>query len=164
MTGSGWDADDLAQETFVQALRSIGNFRGESSIETWLYAILINQERKWRRSKGRFSRIKELWSDLWQSRPVGDATDRLETEEWMDTIWSQVAELPESQRHSLVLRYSEDLPLSEIATVCECPEGTVKSRLHHGLQTLKEKCRAMQANEDFLENSFVHGAIESTPA
>ena len=164
MTGSGWDADDLAQETFVQALKGIDRFRGDSSIETWLYAILINQERKWRRSKGRQGKLKEIWNDLWRRQPDHPATDEVEAKEWFATIWKHVAELPEAQRHAMILRYSEDLPVQEIADVCNCPAGTIKSRLHHGLKSLKEKCRGMQSGQFTSNLSDLQRQTVESPA
>jgi RNA polymerase sigma-70 factor, ECF subfamily len=140
MTGNVWEADDLAQETFLQAMRSAGRFAGQSRIETWLYAILVNQHRRRLRAKGRRERrlvrwLQRAWTKSEHDRPE----QRIKLDEWRESIWRHVAELPEDQRHALVLRYSEELSYDEIAQALGCPVGTVRSRLHYGLAALRAR-------------------------
>jgi RNA polymerase sigma-70 factor (ECF subfamily) len=140
MTGNVWEADDLAQETFLQAMRSVGRFTGQSRVETWLYAILINQHRRRLRTQQRRRRRLWRWFD-WGWTPPEDVRpeQRLELEEWRQSVWKQVAQLPEPHRHAMVLRYSEELSYEEIAQALGCPVGTVKSRLHHALAALRQR-------------------------
>ena len=137
MTGNRWDADDLAQETFLEALRSWRRFSGQSKVETWLYAILLNQHRKRMRSGRRRWQRWLRW--LEGNRPPCEERPEtlLQQNEWRRTLWSAVAKLPPAQQHAVVLRYSEDLSYEEIARAMNCPVGTVKSRLHHALAALK---------------------------
>jgi RNA polymerase sigma-70 factor (ECF subfamily) len=140
MTGSRWEAEDLAQETFLQAMRSWRRFAGQSRADTWLYSILLNLDRKRLRSARRRRRRWLRW--FWRERPsgAGDSPDgEVLREEWRATLWAAVAELSEPQRHAIVLRYSEGLAYDGIAEVLRCPIGTVKSRLHHGLAALQKK-------------------------
>jgi RNA polymerase sigma-70 factor (ECF subfamily) len=145
MTGNVWEADDLAQETFLQAMRSLRRFSGRSRVETWLYAILVNQHRRRLRTQARRERRQLRWLHwVWTPPPSEKPEQDMESEEWRQSVWRHVAELPEVQRHAMVLRYSEDLSYEEIAQVLGCPVGTVKSRLHHALATLRSKVDATE--------------------
>jgi len=140
MTGSPWDADDLAQEVFVVLAKNPNQFRGKSSVYTWLYGILLNLERRQRRRHGTNSRkLKVLWDEgaaRAEKSPAAEAP--IEAAEWKKSLWSRVARLPDGQREAVVLRFSEGLRYDEIAEVLECPLGTVKSRIHHGLANLRD--------------------------
>lgn len=140
MTGSRWEADDLAQETFLQAMRSWRRFAGQSRVDTWLYSILLNLHRKRLRSAGRRWQRWLRWFQRTRPTSAADSPDRqLLQEEWRESLWAAVARLPEPQQHAVVLRYSEGLAYEEIAEVLRCPVGTVKSRLHHALAALEKE-------------------------
>ncbi|HEX5105844.1 MAG TPA: RNA polymerase sigma factor [Pirellulaceae bacterium] len=139
LCGNPWDADDLAQETFLVLARQGGKFEGRSSIYTWLYGILLNLDRRERRRYGMRRRKLRI---LWDNQPAGKelspgANAAAEVAEWKKSLWARVAKLPDGQRQSLVLRFSEGLRYEEIAAVLECPLGTVKSRIFHGLAALR---------------------------
>ena len=68
-----------------------------------------------------------------------------------EPIW--VNKLPDGQRHALTLRFSEELAYDEIAEVLECPLGTVKSRIHHGLLALR---KLMSHQDDQLRELPLH--------
>jgi RNA polymerase sigma-70 factor (ECF subfamily) len=139
LCGNPWDADDLAQETFLVLSREGSNFQGRSSIYTWLYGILLNLDRRERRRYGmRRRKLRVLWDN--QPADVGTtprADAAAEVSEWKKSLWARVAKLPNGQRQVLVLRFSEGLRYEEIAEVLECPLGTVKSRIFHGLAGLR---------------------------
>lgn len=63
--------------------------------------------------------------------------DQLEVREWQQGIWRHVRQLPSRQCEVVVLRFAEDLTIPQIAAALNCPEGTVKSRLHHAMEKLK---------------------------
>ncbi|HWB12391.1 MAG TPA: sigma-70 family RNA polymerase sigma factor [Pirellulales bacterium] len=136
--GNAWDADDLAQETMLHAARGWHTFAGASQLHTWLYSILLNQHRKRLRSSGRWWR---LWIEWFERRPPAEDSPQkqVEADEWRRSLWAAVAELPEPQKQAVVLRYAEELTYEQIAEVLNCPLGTVKSRLHHGLAGLTRK-------------------------
>ena len=139
LTGESWDADDLAQETFLQAMQSWSRFDPQHRVESWLLAILLNLDRKRKRRYVRAWRRLNHWIQKQPDRVVHEPSEAIEIEEWRQSIWSAVAELPEMQRHTILLRYAEGMQHAEISQVLACPEGTVKSRLHHGLNTLKQR-------------------------
>ncbi len=138
LTGNPWDADDLAQETFLVMSTRAAQFEGRSSLYTWLYGILLNLERRERRKRGLRQRV---WQGLVRLAGVDDqatpADRSLEVTEWRRSLWSQVARLPDGQRQALVLRFSEQLKYEEIAEALGCPVGTVKSRIFNGLAALR---------------------------
>ena len=140
LTGSPWDADDLAQEVFLVLARDGQRFEGRSSLYTWLYGILLNLERRQLRRLGTLRRklrvVREQESP--ESSTVPAAETRLEVHEWKQSLWARVAELPDGQRQALVLRFSEHLSYQEVADVLGCPLGTVKSRIFNGLARLRE--------------------------
>jgi RNA polymerase sigma-70 factor (ECF subfamily) len=140
MTGNRWDADDLAQETFLEAMRSWRRFAGQSAPETWLYAILLNLRRKRLRAARRGWQRRLRWFQRSGRTKVTDSPDeKVLWDEWRQSLWAEVAGLPQPQQHAIVLRYSEGLSYEQIAGVLHCPIGTVKSRLHHGLAALEKR-------------------------
>ncbi|HVA46822.1 MAG TPA: sigma-70 family RNA polymerase sigma factor [Pirellulales bacterium] len=146
-----WEADDLAQETMLQAARGWHAFNGASQVHTWLYSILLNQHRRRLRSKGRWWRSWMAWFDQKPGRHDAAPDKQIVAEEWRQSLWSAVAELPEAQKQAILLRYSEDFSYEQIAQVLQCPLGTVKSRLHHGLRALAKKLQNGDAAAAFAE-------------
>lgn len=140
LTGNPWDADDLAQETFMAAARASDRFEGRSSAYTWLYGIMLNLDRRERRRRGTHkTKLRVLWDNgAAEEQTTPAAETPLEVSQWKRSLWSYVAKLPDGQRQALVLRFSEHLRYDEIAAALECPLGTVKSRIFHGLASLRE--------------------------
>jgi RNA polymerase sigma-70 factor (ECF subfamily) len=139
LSGNPWDADDLAQETFLILARQAQQFGGRSSLYTWLYGILLNLDRLQRRRSGlRRRKLQVLWEgEASEDRSSPPASAPAEVEEWKKSLWARVAKLSDGQRQALVLRFSEGLRYEEIAEALECPLGTVKSRIFHGLLALR---------------------------
>jgi RNA polymerase sigma-70 factor (ECF subfamily) len=138
MTRNPCEADDLAQETILQALRSWPKFAGKSRADTWVFAILIHMHQRHARAHGRIWRRLQVWFFRQKSRAAEcDPAVTVEDREWKSNVWRLVARLPLAQQHAVVLRYCEDLSYEQLADVLQCPLGTVKSRLHQGLASLK---------------------------
>ncbi len=93
LTGNPWDADDLAQETFLTFAAQREAFEGRSKLYTWLYGILLNLDRRERRRAGlRRGKLRVLWDTQSHAPPAAPAADeRLEASEWRRGLWSQVA-------------------------------------------------------------------------
>ena len=138
MTGNACDADELAQETVVQALGGWRRFRRKSRPDTWLFAILVNLNRKRLRAEERRRRRWKLWFCCRETQRIEPQPDKeLLHLEWSESLWSTVATLPTAQREAVVLRYAEGLSPDEIAQIQKCPVGTAKSRIHHGILALR---------------------------
>lgn len=140
MCGDPWEADEIAQETFLVAMKAAKDFRGDSSASTWLYGICVNVRRSRIRSTMRSLRRISEWTkrNVVQSHCEPDES-QLENTETRHALWQHVRKLSPNHRDVIVLRYSEDLSLSEVAAVLKCPEGTVKSRLHLALKKLRQQ-------------------------
>ena len=132
-------AEDLAQETLLEAWRYLTRFDGRSQFSTWLYGILRHRYLKHLRrpDSTRLSSLDtSLSADLEHSElPPAEAAERVEDSLRLREVVSQ---LPDEHRLVIELRFFADCNLDEIAATIGCPLGTVKSRLHHGLRKLRE--------------------------
>jgi len=132
---SHW-AEDLSQETFVEAWRYLGRFDGRCNFSTWLFGILRHRYLKGRRFQ---DNAKLPARDDLGHVPGTETPDRsVEASEDAQRIRQAVADLPEEHRLVVELRFFAGATLSEIAAVLSCPVGTVKSRLHHALEKLRQ--------------------------
>jgi RNA polymerase sigma-70 factor (ECF subfamily) len=150
LTGSPWDADDLAQETFLVLAGDGRRFEGRSRLYTYLYGVLLNLDRRRRRRQGLDRRkLRVLWDDDAPHEAATPAETPLEIAEWKRSLWAVVAQLPDGQRQALVLRYAEGLSYREIAEAMACPLGTVKSRIFNGLAAVRELLAAEPSHAAF---------------
>ena len=145
MTGSSEDAEDLTQEVFIRMYTSIDSFRGQSSLNTWLFRIAGNLcIDRFRRTKNRTPAysLDEPTGEADQTQEVPDHTYEphrlLENVELADQIQQALSMLPEKLRATLLLHDVEGLPYEEIAQVVGCPLGTVKSRLFNARMQLRQ--------------------------
>ncbi len=142
------DADDLLQEAFVRAWRSIGGFRSDSTFRTWIFGIAINVVRTHRVRQAR-SRLL-FWSPARQD-PTADPLDRASADEGVEAalvlrqaIDRALAALPEELRAAVVLRDVQGLEYREIADVLGVPIGTVESRIFRARQRLRPLLETMR--------------------
>ena len=136
-------AEDISQESFIKAYRSINSFREESAFYTWLYRITANTAKNYLVSKGR--RKESSISDLSISEnedffelPNNDSPEQiLMAQSLKNTIYDALSGLPEETRTALSLREFEGLNYEEIAEIMNCPVGTVRSRIFRGREALE---------------------------
>jgi len=128
------DAQDLVQETFVEALRSAPRFEGRSVPYTWLYGILRRRFLRGYRKKARFFRILPL---IGREAQASRSEEISEAGGSLDPLMAAVTRLPAKYREILFLRYIENRRIAEIAALTSVAEGTVKSRIHHALRRLR---------------------------
>ena len=134
MTGRPDLADDAVQETFIDVLRGIAKFRGDSRLTTWVFRIAVRASTrvKVRASK----RPQSLEVDLTDGRPTpAEASSQLDGAR---RILRAIEKLPPAQRAVLSLMALKDLSQSEIAEVLGLPDGTVYSRVHEARARLRE--------------------------
>ena len=138
LCGDPWEADEIAQETFLAVLRSQTELRQESATLSWLYGICLRIHRSRFRASIRSLQRMGRWFVARGTSELQDTTvDQLEVREWQQGIWRHVRQLPSRQCEVVVLRYAEELTIPQIAAALNCPEGTVKSRLHHAMEKLR---------------------------
>jgi RNA polymerase sigma-70 factor, ECF subfamily len=130
-------AEDLAQETLIEAWRSLSRFDGRCRLSTWLYGILRHRFLKGRRQKNTiaFSACEALGQEPCTACPPDQLA---ETSEDAGRVRQAVADLPEEHRLVVELRFFAGATLDEIAAALDCPLGTVKSRLHYALEKLRQ--------------------------
>jgi len=132
LTHQRGDAEDLAQEVFLRAYRSLRSFRRASSLKTWLFQIAINLWRDHRR-KAR----PPLELPLPSAQDPG-ALARLERQELHVQLQGAIAKLPEKQRATCVLRIFHDLSFKEIGELVGSPIATVKANYRHAVMRLRQ--------------------------
>lgn len=149
MVGDSDDAEDLTQEVFVRMFTSLDSFRRQASLHTWLFRIAgnlcIDHFRRSKKTRSIAYSLDEPYSsdDSEGGRDLPDATFEphrlLEQQELGEQIQRALVHLPEKLRSVLILHDMEDLPYDEIAQIVGCPLGTVKSRLFHARQQLRQR-------------------------
>ena len=156
MTGDGWEAEDLAQETFVVAIDQWEGFDRRSSDATWLYGILIRLHQRRKRSFVRMRRRLAGYLDRVRDEPreTTDPKNQLAQEQWRESVWSDVARLPDDQKVAVILRYTEGLTYDEIAKSMGCATGTARTRVHHGLKRLRGFVDASEVPQDRRSDDF----------
>ncbi len=131
------DALDITQDAFLKAYRALPNFRGESAFYTWLYRIAINTAKNHLVAAARRPSDVDLGSNEdGEQFEIEDMQSTLETperllltEEIRQTVIDAIGKLPDDLRTAIVLREVDGLSYEEIATVMDCPIGTVRSRI-----------------------------------
>lgn len=140
MLGSGDEADDVGQETFIRFFRSLDRFRGEASVRTYLQRIAINLSlnaiKRRQRGLRRFLRLDD--SEEAQSAPSVRPADSVERQETGAMVQAALAELSPLHRPVVVLRMIEGYSTRETADLLGVPEGTVLSRLARAMSRLEE--------------------------
>lgn len=141
MTGSLADAEDLAQETFIQACRSIGEFRGESAFSSWLYRIAMNKCLNWRKREERQQRLREKWEPEDNSPKHG-------ADVAAQQVQAALLKLPAKQRAAIILTVYEGQSHAEAARALRCSETTVSWRIFSARRKLKRWLTRAEAQHE----------------
>jgi len=147
LTGNHHDAEDLSQEVFIQAYRSLAHFRGESKLSSWLYRIAVNTNINKHRKKSlramklgeSLDEMKQDRSDVVNSGTEADPEARAEAGVMQMHIERALGGLTPRERSVFVLRHYNDLPLKEIAQTLKISKGTVKSTLFRAIRRLQKE-------------------------
>ena len=132
------DADDVLQNTFVKAWQGIANFRGDSSLSTWLYRIASNE------SLDFISRQKRngLSLDDDETKVAQAVANRLESDPYFDgeetelQLQQAIAQLPKKQRLVFTMKYYDEMKYEEISSVLGTSVGALKASYHHAVQKI----------------------------
>lgn len=147
LRGDAAAAEDVAQNAFVRAYRALPGFRGDASLDTWFYRILVREAQRYRR----WLAVRQLWSvdptDLPEAvdeRPQGDPGLRRR-------IAAALERLSRSQREAFVLVHLEGFAIAEAAAILGKATGTVKSHLHRALMALRADLADLRTTDQETE-------------
>jgi len=140
--GDVTEAEDLFQEAFLRAFRSGARFDPTRRFKPWLFAIALNLAR----DRGRrlaHPATPRLQANDHLPEPEGVGPPGQNENQWIRRadLLAALAQVPESIREVVLLRYFEGMEQAEIAAVVGIPTGTVKSRLHRGIRLLRERLK-----------------------
>jgi RNA polymerase sigma-70 factor, ECF subfamily len=149
LLGDHDEALDLSQEVFLNVFRTIGRFRGQSALRTWIYRIVINQARnrqRWWRRRHRAEQVSleeriEKNGELPPANDLAEPDRMFGRKELAMRIWDALATLPFEQRTVVILREVDGLSYEEIAFSLGVAVGTVKSRLTRAREALRAQLR-----------------------
>lgn len=139
------EAEDVAQEVFVEVYQTIGRFRGEAALGTWLYRLATSRALKHRqraRAKKRFAYFTSLLG--LDNHVLHDPPDhrhpqaQLEGEQQVQQLLAHLARLPDQQQVAFTLRHEQELSYEEIAAVLQTSVAAVESLLFRARQTLRK--------------------------
>ena len=139
------DAEDVAQEVFIQVFRSIQSFKGESKLSTWMYRIATTRSLdllRSRKSKKRFGFIQRLFGD--GTEPLYELPDfnhpgvELDKKENAAKLFKAISQLPENQKIAFTLHKLEDLSYQEVSEVMKTTVAAVESLMHRARLNLRK--------------------------
>ncbi len=145
------EAEDVTQDAFIKAYRALPGFRGDSAFYTWLYRIGINTAKNYLLANKRRpptstpfdAEEAESFEDAGLLHEVSTPENELMSKQVVSVVQSTLQELPEDLRSALTLREIEGLSYEEIASVMNCPVGTVRSRIFRAREAVAEKLRPL---------------------
>src|SRR6266481_5611879 len=161
LTGNKARAEDLVQDTYLRAWRSLSQLHGLSGVQPWMFRILrtvfIDQLRRESSRPKLVTDIEKMSTAPEQLSPpdVSDVNDRSKLDEVFDQeIISAMTELPDEERLALLFQVVGGLSYREISEALECPIGSVMSRIHRAKRWLRRRLAAYARN---------HGVMRTTP-
>jgi RNA polymerase sigma-70 factor (ECF subfamily) len=146
------EVEDVTQETFIKAYRSLSSFRGDSAFYTWLYRIGINaaknflvaQKRRASTTTNGFDiEVAENFEEGSQLRELNTPENELMSKQIAQTVHQALQALPEELRSAITLREIEGLSYEEIASIMSCPTGTVRSRIFRAREAIADKLQSV---------------------
>jgi RNA polymerase sigma factor (sigma-70 family) len=131
------DADDALQNTFINAWKSIGNFRSESSVYTWLYTIATNEALALikKRKRNATVSIDDLSSYFASSR---EGSTWFDGDEAQMKLQNAILKLPEKQRIVFNLKYFDEMTYEDMSKVLKTSEGALKASYHHAVKKIEK--------------------------
>jgi RNA polymerase sigma-70 factor (ECF subfamily) len=138
LLGAGADAEDVVQDSFVKAYRSLHRFQTGASFRPWLLRIVVNETRNLHRTAGRrTAREQRAWKEAERVLIAEDPAEVTVSRDRRAALVRGLAALSTPHRQVVTCRYLLDLDEAETAAVLGWPRGTVKSRLHRALAGLR---------------------------
>jgi RNA polymerase sigma factor (sigma-70 family) len=139
------EAEDVAQEVFVEVYQTIGRFRGEAALSTWLYRLATSRALKNRRrsqAKKRFAYLTSLLGFgnevLHEPPDHAHPLTLMESQQQLQLLLAHIARLPDQQQVAFTLRHEQELSYEQIAAVLGTTVAAVESLLFRARQTLRK--------------------------
>ena len=132
IVGDQAEANEITQETFISALRSLSSYQEQRSFKAWLYTITLNQSRSHLRKRKTLERLKATLNSLFRvetQKQVLPEESLMQNEKEVE-VWMALNQLDDPFRTVVILRYFHELSIAEISEVLSVNEGTIHSRLH----------------------------------
>ncbi|MGH9762075.1 MAG: sigma-70 family RNA polymerase sigma factor [Blastocatellia bacterium] len=148
------EAEDLVQETFVQALGSFHRFEKGTNCRAWLITIMYHMRSKWRRSASRLRLVDDVDEQIAETVAFEPPSPEGVTEE---EVLLALERLPRSYQEVVLLSDVQEMTYKEIAKLLSIPVGTVMSRLHRGRKILRAEL-AEYANRMGIGHSADNGS------
>jgi RNA polymerase sigma-70 factor (ECF subfamily) len=140
VVGNQADAHEVTQETFIAALRSLHTYEERKSFKAWLYTITLNQSRSFLRKRKVLEKLRATTTLLFRVESQGQPSPEetvIQTEK-ETVVWNELNKMDERHRIVVILRYFQELSISEISEVLNLSEGTIHSRLHNARKRLRD--------------------------
>ncbi|MBW8072961.1 MAG: RNA polymerase sigma factor RpoE [Ferrovum sp.] len=143
------EAEDVTQDAFIKAYRALGSFRGDSAFYTWLYRIGVNTAKNFLMNQGRRmpSSIGVEEAEYYEGNDLLQDVNTPEAEllsrELARTVNDSMEALPEELKTAIRLREIEGLSYEDIATMMNCPIGTVRSRIFRAREAISHKLKPL---------------------
>jgi len=145
------DAEDVAQEVFIEIIQSIARFRGDAKLSTWIYRVAVTKAFDFIRKKNRKKRLGHLKQVLgiqteekrrdFEPEDATEPADALEQKERAAVLAQALAALPESQRIAITLNQYEGLGYAEVAEIMATTVSAVESLLFRAKKNLRKHLR-----------------------
>jgi len=150
------EVEDVTQEAFIKAYRALPSFRGESAFYTWLYRIAINTAKNYLVALGRRAPTTtefdhedaENFEEADALRDAATPESELHGKQIATAVNRAVEALPEDLRTAITLREIEGLSYEEIASVMNCPIGTVRSRIFRAREAIAAELRPLLGTDE----------------
>lgn len=143
--GDEADANEITQETFIAALKSLKTYQEKKTFKAWLYTIALNLSRSHLRKRKVIERLQTTLSSIFRVETQKQTLpeDEVIRSEKEAILWSELNKLDERHRIVVILRYFHELPIAEISEILAVNEGTIHSRLHTARERLKDALQSM---------------------
>lgn len=139
------EQEDIVQESFIKAYRAISQFRGDSAFYTWLYRIAVNTSKNYLVASGRRPPAQDVIADEMINTKGAEKLvesnspeEILQNDELVAAIKHSIRNLPEELKEAIQLREFDGLSYEDIATVMNCPIGTVRSRIFRAREAIEQ--------------------------
>jgi RNA polymerase sigma-70 factor, ECF subfamily len=139
IVGDQAEANEITQETFIAALRSLPTYEEKKSFKAWLYTIALNHSRSHLRKRKTLEHLRNTLNSILRvetQKQILPEESAIQNDKETE-VWKALNQLDEPFRVVIILRYFHELPITEISEILSLNEGTIHSRLHTARERLR---------------------------